>query len=76
MNKNDVLRRLYDEKKELDVKIGKLEKFLKHNIFSVSVAVTEEQLTLLIQQLEAMIEYRSILGSRIRLILAEQEANE
>lgn len=72
MNRYEVLERidkLREEHDALQAKIGRLEKFIKHKVFADDV--DDNQKTLLLQQLEAMIAYRVSLNSRIQLMLSE-----
>lgn len=72
MNRYEVLERidkLREEHDALQGRIGRLEKFIKHKVFADEV--DDEQKTLLLQQLEAMIAYKVSLDSRIQLMLSE-----
>lgn len=69
MKKDDIreqITRISTERDQLDVKIGKLENFIKHKVFADELDV--DMKTLLVQQLEAMIAYKTSLDSRIHLL--------
>lgn len=72
MTKEELLKladKLIAECSELQEKIGRLEEFIKHTPFNQDIG--EEQQTLLLQQLEAMIAYKTALTSRIQLIYGD-----
>lgn len=72
MNHYELLERvdkLHEERGALQGRISRLEKFIKHKVFADEVR--DEQKTLLLQQLEAMIAYKVSLDGRIQLMLSE-----
>ena len=72
MNRYEVLERVDKLREEHDTfqeRIGRLEMFIKHKLFADEVR--NEQKTLLLQQLEAMIAYKFSLDGRIQLMLSE-----
>ena len=72
MTKKELLKladNLIAERNELEKRFCKLEEFVKNAPFNQDIG--EEQQTLLLQQLEAMIAYKTALTSRIQLIYGD-----
>ena len=72
MTKEELLKladNLIAERNELEKRFGKLEEFVKNAPFNQDIG--EEQQTLLLQQFEAMIAYKTALTSRIQLIYGD-----